>query len=199
MKSLLSTEKVFSISKHKTIALAFALGIALGVAFDRVPSLASGMTSANVPIKTQSSVDASDNLHQQLELMQKQLDELKSFRHQLAFPFDGFDSWLPQFDDSIFHQLRSSRISTSESGETLKVIADLPGIDEKDIEVIVSDRSLTIKGQRDQQKFTRSIYFSTPVKPEQGKATLSKGVLTIELPKGTKIADSGHRLPIQAQ
>jgi HSP20 family molecular chaperone IbpA len=199
MKSLFSTTKLSWITKHKSVALALTLGIALGVAFDRVPSLASGITSVNVPIKTQVSPDGPVDVHQQLELMQKQLDDLKSLRSHWAFPFDGLDTWMPQFDDSIFRQVRSPLVSTSESKDSVKITADLPGVDEKDIEVIVSDRSVTIKGERDQEKFTRSIYFSTPVKPEQGKATLSKGVLTVELPKGTNLANSGHKLPIHTE
>lgn len=199
MVSLFSTNNLSWITKHKSVALALTLGIALGVAFDRVPSLASGITSVNVPMKTQPSPAAPMDVHQQLQMMQQQLDDLKSLRSHWTFPFDGFDSWLPQFDDPIFRQVRSPRVSTSESNDSVKITADLPGVDEKDIEVIVSDRSITIKGQRDQEKFTRSIYFSTPVKPEQGKATLTKGVLTIELPKGTKIADSGHKLPIHTE
>ena len=86
--------------------------------------------------------------------------------------------------------------------------ADLPGLDEKDIEVTVQDGTLTIRGQRKEEKeekkedyyyneraygaFTRTLALPAGVDRDRVKATFTKGVLEVHLPKakeakGTKI------------
>ena len=77
--------------------------------------------------------------------------------------------------------------------------AVLPGIDEKNIEIKLSNGTLTIRGEKKKEKeelekdyclserrnisFTRS--FQVPVGVDAGKieATFAKGVLTVKLPK----------------
>ena len=44
------------------------------------------------------------------------------------------------------------RIDVSETDTELKIEAELPGIDEKDVEVVLSDGRLTIKGEKKQEK-----------------------------------------------
>jgi HSP20 family protein len=44
------------------------------------------------------------------------------------------------------------RVDVSETDTELKIEAELPGIDEKDVEVILSDGRLTIKGEKKQEK-----------------------------------------------
>jgi HSP20 family protein len=44
------------------------------------------------------------------------------------------------------------RVDVSESDTELKIEAELPGIDEKDVEVTLSDGRLTIKGEKKQEK-----------------------------------------------
>jgi HSP20 family protein len=92
--------------------------------------------------------------------------------------------------------------------EEIVLRADLPGIDEKDIEVTVQDGTLTIRGQRKEEKeekkedyyyseraygtFTRTLTLPAGVERDKVKATFTKGVLEVHLPKakeakGTKI------------
>jgi HSP20 family protein len=86
--------------------------------------------------------------------------------------------------------------------------ADLPGLDEKDIEVTLQDGSLTIRGERKEEKeekkddytyserscgaFTRTLALPAGVEADKVKATFTKGVLEVHLPKareakGTKV------------
>ena len=86
--------------------------------------------------------------------------------------------------------------------------ADVPGFDEKNIDVRVTDHTLTIKGDRKDEKeekkegyyhserswgtFTRTLTLPAMVDAGKIKATLAKGVLEVHLPKvkeakGTKI------------
>ena len=93
------------------------------------------------------------------------------------------------------------RLDVSEDDKQLVATAELPGIDEKDVEVTLDDNVLTIKGEKksereekDEKKnyhlversygsFRRSIALDADVDAKNVKATFDKGVLKIVLPK----------------
>ena len=95
------------------------------------------------------------------------------------------------------------RVDTSEDDKAYHVVAELPGMSEKDVEVTFADNMLTISGEKKAEKevkeehlhrrersfgsFRRS--FSLPSEVDEGKiaATFKDGVMTIDLPK-TKTA-----------
>ncbi len=95
-------------------------------------------------------------------------------------------------------------VNVSEDEKNLIVTAELPGIDEKKIDVTLSDNVLTIRGEKTFEKetedenyylsersygsFERSLSLPTEVDSEQVDATFEKGVLKIVLPK----ADPGE-------
>ena len=78
----------------------------------------------------------------------------------------------------------------------IRVSAELPGLDDKDIEVNLSHDVLTISGEKRQEKrqsyyrtersygsFGRSIPLTAEVDANKVDAVFSKGALTITLPK----------------
>ena len=83
--------------------------------------------------------------------------------------------------------------------DEIVVKADLPGLDQKDIEVTVHDGTLTIRGERKEEKeekkedyyyaersygaFMRSLALPQGVDADKVKATFTKGVLEVHLPK----------------
>jgi HSP20 family protein len=83
--------------------------------------------------------------------------------------------------------------------EELVLRADLPGLEQKDIEVNVQDGMLTIRGERKEEKeakeetyyccerwagtFTRSIALPPGVDADKVKAGFRNGVLEVHLPK----------------
>ena len=82
-----------------------------------------------------------------------------------------------------------------EKDNVYEVHADLPGIDEKDIEVKVANGVLTIKGQKEEKKedyhlrerhygsYERALRVPDAVDTDKIAATFKKGVLTVTLPK----------------
>jgi HSP20 family protein len=86
-----------------------------------------------------------------------------------------------------------------EDENSVVIKAELPGIDQKDIEVRIEDNTLTIRGERRHDEeirkenyhrveryygsFQRSFSLPQVVDQEKVKATSEKGVLTITLPK----------------
>lgn len=86
-----------------------------------------------------------------------------------------------------------------EDGENLYAEAEVPGLSMNDIEVLVVDNELTIKGRRqaaEERKdvvyhrqergaleFSRVLSLPCPVNPDRVQATLKDGVLRITMPK----------------
>jgi HSP20 family protein len=90
--------------------------------------------------------------------------------------------------------------------------ADLPGLDEKDIEVTVEDGTVTIRGERKEETeekkedyyysersygvFARTLPLPTGVEPDTVRATFKKGVLEVHLPKAKQA--KGRKIEIKA-
>ncbi len=87
----------------------------------------------------------------------------------------------------------------AETDTTIEITAELPGLEEKDVQVNVADNVLTIKGEKKAEKeekdknyhkversygsFYRSIELPAGTEADKIKATLSKGVLKVVVPK----------------
>ena len=120
----------------------------------------------------------------------------------------GFDAGLP----SVFGQgtaLRWPSLEVTETDKEVKVMAELPGLDEKDVEVLIEDGLLTIKGEKraeaeDQgRRFSERFYgrFARqfPVgefQEDKVQASFEHGVLTVTLPKSERAQAKAKRIPI---
>jgi HSP20 family protein len=106
----------------------------------------------------------------------------------------------------------SPKLDVSETETEVKVEAELPGVDEKDVEVTLSDGRLTIKGEKKQEKdekkkdyhlvershgsFARTVGLPFEVDPEQVKASFANGVLTVTLPKPPEVKARDKKIQI---
>jgi HSP20 family protein len=99
----------------------------------------------------------------------------------------------------------SPRVDVAETGKVIRVSAELPGLEESDIEVKLSRDELTISGEKRQEKdekghnyvrversygfFRRSVPLSCEVDASKVDAAFRNGVLTVTLPKTAKGQD----------
>lgn len=106
------------------------------------------------------------------------------------------------------------KMDVSETDKEFKISAELPGMDEKDIDVSVSNEVLTIKGEKKAEKeekkpnyyrmersygtFQRSIPLPTEVEKDQVQASFKKGVLSIVLPKSEKAVKENKKIEIKS-
>lgn len=104
------------------------------------------------------------------------------------------------------------RVNVSESEKELSVVAELPGMDEKDVTVEVDKESITLRGERKEERedkranwhimehtygtFLRVIPLPVEVKGDEAKAVFKKGVLTVTLPKRADAASTRKRIAI---
>jgi HSP20 family protein len=95
------------------------------------------------------------------------------------------------------------RMSVTESDQAVDIEAELPGVEERDVEVALNDDVLTIKGEKRMEnntqhndychqermfgKFARSITLPFEPDPKMVKTLFARGVLKITLPKSVKI------------
>ena len=107
------------------------------------------------------------------------------------------------------------RISVAEDDKRMTVSAELPGMDEKDIEVSISGDTLTLKGEKKDEheerdgetyrserwhgQFRRDIPLAGEFDPDKAEASFSKGVLTIELPRKPESQAQRKRIEVKAQ
>ena len=106
------------------------------------------------------------------------------------------------------------RMDVTEDEDRFHIAVELPGMDEKDVEVVLSDNVLTIKGEkkveteetkkpyaymeRSYGSFRRSIPLDVEVVTDKIEASFDKGVLTIDLPKTAEAKKAFKKIPIRA-
>ena len=118
--------------------------------------------------------------------------------------FRGFDFPMPRFGWSAGWP----NVEVSETEKEVSVVAELPGLDQKDVEVTLSDGVLTLKGEKKletngsiyserwQGSFQRSIQVGPDVDPDKVSASFKNGVLTITLTKRPEAQSQIKRIPV---
>lgn len=150
---------------------------------------------------------------------------LLALRRQMDHLFEEFarDWHLPTFgrDLTDFEPFRGLpwtqgavdvRFDVSESDDAIEVMAELPGLDEKDVEVTLSDGLLMIKGEKNQEEekkekdyyvserrfgsFMRSIRVPSSVDESKVSARFDKGVLKVVMPKRAEAKSKAKKIEI---
>jgi HSP20 family protein len=130
--------------------------------------------------------------------------------------FRGFD----QFGMGRFPGLAPSRagwgwpsVEFSETDKEIRVTAELPGLDEKDVEVTLDDDVLILRGEKraeneDKERqfserfyghFERHISLGTEVEDDKVEARFKNGVLTITMPKTERAQSKAKRIAINGK
>lgn len=153
---------------------------------------------------------------QSLAVRRREMDPFMQMRREIDQVFNGMlgdwmgpmnlldrrlGSWMPQVDVNV-------------TAKEIRVTAELPGMEEKDLEVSLVEGALTIKGEKSEEHeeekgdvhrserqygmFERTIPLPSEVDADKVQASFKKGVLKITLPK-TKEAQSNRRvIPVQS-
>lgn len=144
---------------------------------------------------------------------QEERHPLMSFRSGIDRLFDDFAKSFEMEPFGLFGgETFSPKVDVTENDTTYKVTAELPGMEEKDVEVFVDENVLTIKGEKKTEKeeekedsvymersygsFTRRLPFPVEIDTAKIKARFEKGILTIELPKTEKAKASRKKIPV---
>lgn len=121
-------------------------------------------------------------------------DPIATMHREMNRVFDGFFRGL---EEPLLGrgQFGWPHVEVRENDSQFKVCAELPGLDERDVEVTFADGVVTLKGEKrlDEESpiyserwsgaFERQIVLSDDVDPDNVKATFKNGVLTVILAK----------------
>ena len=126
--------------------------------------------------------------------------------------FRGFDLAPLGADRSLDRAMGWPNIEVSETEKEVKVLAELPGLEEKDVEVELANGVLAIRGEKKMETEDKDRLFSEryygrferriPVdEVEQDKVTASfkNGVLTVMLPKSPAAQEKVKRIAINGK
>jgi len=105
------------------------------------------------------------------------------------------------------------KVNLAETDKEIQVTAELPGVEEKDVEVTIDQGMLILKGEKKAEKeeknknyyrversygsFQRSFALPKEVEAEKVEATFKNGVLSVKLPKSWEAQQSAKKIPIK--
>jgi HSP20 family protein len=107
----------------------------------------------------------------------------------------------------------SPKVNVAETEKEIQVTAELPGVEEKDVEVTIDGNALTIKGEKKAEKeeknkdyhriersygsFQRSFGLPKEVEQDKVEASFKNGVLTVKLPKTWEAQQTAKKVPVK--
>lgn len=110
-----------------------------------------------------------------------------------------FDAFMTPFEGTEIRRTLSPKLDVAETKDKFEIKAEMPGIDEKDIDVSMDDGVLTISGEKKTEaenddkgywlkecsygSFSRSIRLPENIADDKIVAKFDKGVLMIDVPK----------------
>ena len=149
-----------------------------------------------------------DNLRREIDRV------FDSFHTGWRFPFGrpGFDLDRSLSRDASFAIVPA--VDVVEKAAAYEITAELPGMDDKDIELKLANGTLTIKGEKKDEKeekekdyylcerhygaFQRSFRVPDGVDADKIAANFTKGVLTVTLPKTTEAQKAEKKIDVKA-
>jgi HSP20 family protein len=172
--------------------------------------------ATKLPIKTEAGTapaTAPAHRHSAFDTLRRQIDNLfddltpwsfplgrAAFNIDLTRPFGAF-AVAPATD-------------VAEKDGEYEITTELPGLDDKSIEVKVADGTLTIKGEKQEEKqekkkdyyvserrygsFFRSFALPDDVDADKIEASFAKGVLTVKLPKSAQLKKDEKKIQVKA-
>jgi HSP20 family protein len=129
-----------------------------------------------------------------------------------------FDNFFRGFDIEPFESRMGAftpQVDVTENDKEIKISAELPGMDEKDIDLSLQNDMLTIKGEKKEEKedkgkdyyrmersygsFIRTIPLPVEVETDKVEAKFKKGVLSITLPKTAKAVAETKKIAVKVE
>jgi HSP20 family protein len=148
-----------------------------------------------------------------------------NLRREIDRLFEDFDGgpWRSPFGRAFFDvqpfwpresSLAMPAVDVAETDKSYEITAELPGMDEKNVEVKVADGVLTIKGEKREDKeeknkdyylsernfgsFQRSFQIPSGVDSEKIEANFKNGVLAVTLPKSADAQKGAKKIAVKA-
>ncbi|MGO9984449.1 MAG: Hsp20/alpha crystallin family protein [Rhodomicrobium sp.] len=145
-------------------------------------------------------------------------DPFLAFRNEMDRLFDNFLTGMPTLSNlrQAFPAAQglTPAWDIKETEKELVVKADLPGIDEKDVQLTIHDGVLSLRGEKKSERkderenyhlmersygsFQRSMRLPETVDEDKIEASFDKGVLTVTLPKRPEMMKAQKKIEIKS-
>jgi HSP20 family protein len=138
---------------------------------------------------------------------------MEAFQQEINRLFDDFFR-TPSFFGGNDAVATMPRLDVSESEREYEITAELPGIEEKDVDLTLADNMLTIRGEKKASReekhksyylsertfgaFQRAIPLPAEVDKDKVEARFKNGVLTVRLPKSPEAQAKTRRIEVKA-
>lgn len=160
---------------------------------------------SKVPVKNEKETSTALKPRRPLESLRREIDRL----------FEDFDTgfWRAPLQRAFFTTAVPA-VDIAESEKSYEITAELPGLDEKNVEVNYADGVLTIKGEKTEQKeekkkdyylsersygsFQRTFEVPDGVDADNIEAAFKNGVLTVTLPKSAEAQKPAKKIEVKA-
>ena len=92
---------------------------------------------------------------------------------------------------------REPLVDVMETDGEVRVIAELPGVEKKDIKLHGAENTLTISVDTPQRKYHKEVEMPTKIEPRKAKSTYKNGVLEVSVPKKKEEKPKGEPIEIE--
>ncbi|MDG4875318.1 Hsp20/alpha crystallin family protein [Mesorhizobium sp. WSM4935] len=175
--------------------------------------------ATKLPVRTEKNASASartDNWVGPFESLRREIDRVFDDFHPFDFRLPSthslFGSELPALRSITWPVAPAMDLVEKASG--FEITAELPGIDEKNVDIKLANNVLTIKGEKNEEKeekekdyylserrygsFQRSFQLPDGVDADKIDASFTKGVLTVKLPKTAEAQKAEKKITVKA-
>jgi len=143
-------------------------------------------------------------------------DPFSAMRRQMEEMFEDMTGF-GRLARPAAHGMLTPRMDVSETGTDLRITAELPGVEQKDISVTLTGDVLTIRGEKHSQSesksgdkeptyhrversygsFQRTMSVPYDIDPSKVDAKFKNGVLTVTLPKPAEVQSQAKQIEIK--
>jgi HSP20 family protein len=164
---------------------------------------------SKVPVQTEKSGSLALHPFRPFEDLRREIDRL----------FDDFGMWRSPFPRSFFGMeplkgfQASPAVDVTETDKAYEITAELPGLDEKNIDVKLANGMLTIRGEKQDEReekkanyyrrersfgsFERSFQMPDGVDLDKVDAKFNKGIVTVTLPKTAEAQKAEKKITVK--
>ena len=170
------------------------------------------VSATRLPVKNENK-SAMPTPRHPLETLQKEIDRLFS-DFSLSWPFRRSSFSLEPFWQTDMSFGAMPAVDVVEKDKAYEITAELPGMDEKDIELKIAGDTLTITGEKHEEKeekrkdyylserrygsFRRAFLIPDDVDTDHIDASFKKGVLTVALPRKAGAEKPEKRIEVKS-
>lgn len=231
-------------STFVALSLVFVLGYGCGQLFHSAAEIATAADAQTTKPEPGVSVrvhGGKTSSPRKLSDLDATINKLRSSASQLSLPSSMFEPWWKtmQRDPDASWMLKNfdvmssdvdrdwafpvglgayiPRLDTIEQDNEIKITAEVPGIDENNLDVTVNDDTVTIKGdkrdeisqskndksflaiERSYGAFERTVVLPSKVQSDKARAVLRNGILTVTIPKSQDPETRSRKLTISKE